>query len=144
MTKVEHLYLPYLDDVVNLAESSSEFLVPNNRMIYYLACTVFSKYSFVAIKENVPAGFLFSVPNMEARYIWLHQIAVNQADRRIGIGSQLIDKLEELISREGYFDTVKCAIKSNNSASKTLFSSHGYSCLGTDDYLNMEIFEKHL
>ncbi len=144
MMEIQHLKLQYLDDIVKLAEQSSEYLVPNTRMIYYLACTIFSKYSFVAMKEIVPVGYLFSMPNIDEQFVWLHQIAVDPAERRNGIGSRLIEKFEESISLESRFDAVRCAIKPNNALSKALFSKHGYHSLALDAYINMEIFEKRL
>ena len=53
MIRIETVKLEYLNYIENIANSSSEYLVPNNHMIYYLCCTVFSKYSFIAFKNDV-------------------------------------------------------------------------------------------
>lgn len=144
MIRIETVKLEYLNYIENIANSSSEYLVPNNHMIYYLCCTVFSKYSFIAFKNDAPIGYLFSVPEFDAKYIWLHQIAVTQENRHTGVGSQLVFEFEKLILKEKCFKTIRCAIKPDNLPSKTFFLKHSFKSLGLDSYISMEIFEKQI
>ncbi len=144
MINIEHLELRHLDAVIMLAGASSDFLAPNTRMIYYLGCTLYAPYSLIALDGDAPVGYLFAMPEVDAGYVWLHQIAVHPQNRREGVASQLLKRFEGIVAADPRFDLVRCAIKTVNVASKGLFRRHGFRFARLEPYVDMEIFEKSL
>ena len=144
MIKIENAKLEYLDHIETIAKSSDEYLVPNNRMIYYLCCTIFSKYSYVALKNEAPIGYLFTMAASDRKLLWLHQIAIEPNERSKGIANQLIQQLENTLLLNKDIETLRCAIRTDNLPSKNFFVKHGYEFYEIDSFINMAIFEKKL
>jgi GNAT superfamily N-acetyltransferase len=136
--------LDYLDDIEKTARISNEYMVPNNRMIYYLCCTVFSKYSLVALKDDVAIGYLFAFPDSGLNFIWIHQLAVIPEERNKGIGGRLLYKLKSEMEKDNNIKTIRFAVRKENLASWRIAAKHNCRCFGIDPYINMEVFEKQL
>ena len=156
---IKNAELKYLDKIIEISKNSGGFMAQNNRMIYYLCCTVFSKYSFIAIKkdnneENV-VGFIFVVRDSYSRYLWIHQLAVMPDEKEKLAAGSLIHKLLHIIDEEKLINGLRFAIRTDNKLSYSIamnfnnksFAKKGYSCksLGISEELsqnfNMEVFE---
>jgi ribosomal protein S18 acetylase RimI-like enzyme len=141
--EITHPGLSHLESIVNLAKEAS-FIVPNTKMIYYLCCTVFSEYSFIATIDNKVCGYLYTMPDWENNFVWLHQIVVDKKCSRSGIGQGLINEFENYIKKKNHFSFFRCAIKSINDPSKQLVTKFGYQFIGLDSYMDMELYEKNI
>lgn len=141
--KIINTNLKYLESVHQLANNSS-FIVPNSKMIYYLCCTVFSEYSFVAINNNILVGYLFAMPDWENQLIWLHQMSIDKKYTNRGIGSEIFKKFESIVKTKHHFRFLRCAIRTDNIPSKKIALKFGYHLLNHDIQLDMDIYEKEI
>jgi|ERR1035437_7134379 N-acetylglutamate synthase-like GNAT family acetyltransferase len=144
MIEIINTKLDYLDSIEAIADSARDRIAPNNRMIYFLCCTIFSKFSFIALKDGIPIGFLLAFPKLESKLLWLHQIAIYPNERSQEVGSKLLQKLETLIVEEKSIKIFRCAIRTENQISKSFFTKNGYRFIETDPFIKMEIFEKQI
>jgi len=142
--KIKNADLDFLESIRSIADDASDYLVPNTKMIYYLSCTVFKRFSFLAVEDNIPVGFIFAMPNYSEEALWIHQIAVLKEYKNTGIGTVLLNKLDEIARRESIFNFLMCAIKVNNLPSKQFFQKHKFENIGLDSYISMDIFRKRL
>jgi hypothetical protein len=155
MITIENVRLEYLTDIENIANNSNEYMVPNNHMIYYLCCTVFSKYSFVAIKNNIVIGYLFAFANSQEEFIWIHQLAVIKGEQKKICTGYLIKKLAKVLMDENKIKTLRFIIRKDNGPSYNIASNfnrrnlfgieYETKSLGVDKKISkdfeMEIFE---
>ena len=158
MMKIENTKLEYLTDIENIAINSSTYMVPNNHMIYYLCCTVFTKYSFIAIKNNTVIGYLFAFADSQQRFIWIHQLAVIKEEQRKIYTGHLVKKLIEVVIDENKINLLRFAVRKDNKQSyniatnsyrKNIFGvEYESKSLGVDKTIStnfdMEIFEIEL
>jgi GNAT superfamily N-acetyltransferase len=142
MLQIDNTNLKYLNHIERIARVSNEYMVPNNRMIYYLCCTVFTRYSFVAIKDHEPIGYLFAFSDSDSKYIWIHQLAVIPEERNKGIGGRLLIKLKRVLESENSIRIIRFAVRKENIPSWKIAIRQNCQSFGTDPYLDMEIFEK--
>lgn len=97
-----------------------------------------AKYSIEALREsalndpdsvlvakvgNQVVGFCFS--NSDDGLVWLAWFGVHSSFRRQGIGSVLLEKLEESV-RNGRSHKIWCDCRTENEGSKVTLSKHGY------------------
>jgi hypothetical protein len=155
MIKIENVNLEYLEEIEEIAKKSVPYMVANNHMIYYLCCTAFSKYSFVAIKDNKVIGYIFAFSDSYQKYIWIHQLAVIKEEQNRICTGYLIRNLAEVLIKENKIITLRFAIRKDNEASyriaanfyrKSLYGiDYDTKSLGVDKKINnifdMEIFE---
>jgi ribosomal protein S18 acetylase RimI-like enzyme len=80
----------------------------------------------VARIESELVGFCLS--RYDDGLIWLSWFGVHAAHRCKGIGAALIEKLEATV-RNGRSHKIWCDCRTDNQASKTLLSKHGYQQL---------------
>jgi len=131
--------------IIGIVELNNDVLRQNNLMIYYLCCTVFAKYSFIAFDSDNAVGFIFAFPSADLKYIWIHQIAIDPDHKRKGIGAKLMEKLEAAAGTGEYpYNKVKLAVKPDNLQAMSMYEKLGYRQSYTDKNINMEIFEKVL
>jgi len=145
MIKIRSVTIADIDSIVNLVSLNADVLRPNNKMIYYLCCTIFRKYSFLAVDENTPLGFLFAFKDSEKQCIWIHQFAVDPDKQTRGIGTKLLRKLEsEIKENETSPNFIKLAVKPDNYKAKEFYLNHEFKFLKLEECINMEIFEKQI
>lgn len=129
-----------------IANSCRDIIAPNNKMIYYLCCTVFSKFSFIAFKDNQPVGFIFSMLDAVQQSIWIHQIAVIPTEQGLGIGSKLLGAVEKALESNKRVkpNQIRLAVKQDNHKAKDFYNKFNYQNMGTEDIIRMEIFCKKM
>lgn len=76
-------------------------------------------------------GFFIYLPAQNPDVAWLDFIGVRGGYRKRGIGQLLLDKLEEVVSGEG-FSRIELAVKKDNLGALRLYEKCGYSHLRTD------------
>jgi hypothetical protein len=154
MTKIINANINHLEDIKRIANDSS-FIQANNHMIYYLCCTTFSNYSFVAKKNNEIIGFLFCFNDSSNEYVWIHQVAVVQKEQGGKTNVLLLQELGKKIIRENKIKKVRFATRIDNPKiykrsiefTKTSFFGINYKIesLGINRLINykneMEVFQ---
>lgn len=145
MLKIEPVNINHLDSLISLANANIGKLTPNNRMIYYLCCTVFNDCSFLAIQDLKPIGFIFAMPDVSMTSYWIHQIAVHPKYIGMGVGFRLITRLEKEIEKKRKdLVTIRLAVKKENLVAKQFYKKLNYQLVKFDSWVEMEIFEKIL
>lgn len=145
MIKLRNVISKDIESIIDLVKLNGNVLQSNNFMIYYLCCTVFENYSFIAFQKEKPVGFLFAFPDSKQAFIWVHQMAVEPQQKRKGIGSKLLKKLEAKIEKsESPCKRIRLAVKHENHQAKSMYIKHGFKLLKMDDLIKMEIYEKTL
>ena len=117
------LGIPYYNDAAKTHESakySSESLCES--------MAVDPDSVLVARTEQTPIGFCISRP--DDGVIWLAWFGVHAAHRREGIGSALLEKLEETV-RRGRSHKIWCDCRTDNHESLTVLRRHNYMELCT-------------
>lgn len=154
MIKIVNTDLKYLEDIKNIADNS-QFIQPNNHMMYYLCCTIFSNYSFVALKNNEVIGYLFCFTDSQNEYVWIHQISVIENEQGRKIASRLLKTLGDKLIKESRIKKIRFTTRTDNHKvynkaiefTKNSFLGINYKVesLGIDKTINteneMEIFE---
>jgi hypothetical protein len=153
--RIDHPTINQLEQIEYVAKNCGDFLVANNKMIYYLCCSVFSKTSFTISIENKVVAFLFAFPDSDNEFIWLHQIAVlEDVENNKRYGGILFKNFLELIFNMHY-TAVRFAIRKDNlNPLNLIFKMDGkvafghllsINSLGLENNINpnspMEIFE---
>jgi len=134
-----------VDRILELIESNSNVLAPNNRMIYYLCCTIFSELSLLIERDKTLIGFAAVLTDSNNKITWIHQLAIAYNFRKLGYASALLKKIEGNI-RNDYtsINSIKLAVKSDNYPAKSLYAKLDYELKEFDNTINMEIYEKKI
>ncbi len=159
---IDNARIEHLNSIENIARGA-KYIVNNSRMIYYLCCTIFSKYSFVSIKQDkqnhkMVTGYLYSFPDAELKFLWIHQIVVIPSEQNSRATGLLISKLIDELKKEGKIKSIRFAIRKDNEKSHIMatkpfrnsFLGTKYNCnsLGVENELSndfeMEIFKVEL
>lgn len=134
-----------LEAVISLIETNSSVLAPNNRMIYYITCNVFTEYSFVAEDRGEIVGIALVFSAEGINNLWLHQLAISPDFRRKGIAYRLMATLEEkLKSENSTFIGIRLAVKEDNLPAKALYEKIDYIFIEKDAQIGMEIYQKNI
>ena len=159
---IDNARIEHLNSIESIAREA-KFIAVNTRMIYYLCCSIFSKYSFVAIRQNeqndkTVVGYLCSFPDSEFKFLWIHQLVVSQNKQNIRAAGSMFGQLVNILKKEGKIKSIRFAIRKDNPASYVLatkpsrnsFLGTNYNCksLGVQKELSndyeMDIFEVEL
>jgi len=130
--------LDYLDALHELSLSNSDILKPNTKMLYYIIGKFFSDISFIALDNDIMAGFIVAFEKNNT--IWLHQLAVNKTHRNQGIATKLIKCLEKKVPGK----TIEFSVKEANHRAIKLYESLGYKKLGYHEQIQQVIYRKNI
>lgn len=138
---IRQIEIDDLDDLIKLVRSNNTVLQENNRMFYFLSCTVFKKFSFIYFEQEQPIGFLIAFKDSYDKFIWIHQMAISPSFQGKGYGKKLAHYLlKTLKAADEGIDQVRLSVKRDNYAAKKLYSTLGFQFLKFEDSINMEIY----
>ena len=140
--QIVHPRLEHLDEIVQLA-NDAEFIVPNTRMIYWMCCSIFSNFSFIAIEEDEIIGLLFALPDPNDNSLWVHQLFVKKEYQRQKVAERLSERLDHLVVEGGGISSLRCAVKPNNLPSKSFVEKRDFILQKLDSHMDMYIYVKY-
>lgn len=140
--KIRHPVPGDLSNIIKVAKASSDGIVPNNKMIYYIFSTVLSPFSLVAEIDNKVVGILFAIPNSHEEYLWIHQWAVDPKFRGSGYGNSLMEEFEKKIFKKDKYNCIRFAVNPTNKKALKFYKKLGFKDLGIDDCIDYHIYEK--
>lgn len=138
---IRQIELKDLDNIISIIKANEKILQQNNRMFYYLCCTVFSRYSFISLIDEKPIGILISFKDSYNKYIWVHQLAILPEFQSHGHGITLIKSFfNKVISDNEAIGEIRLSVRKDNIAAKKMYQKLGFNFIKFDDLLNMEIY----
>jgi len=130
-----------LDAVISIIRANNSILQENNRMIYYLCCTVFSRYSFITFDAEKPIACILAFKDSYNTYLWVHQLAVIPEYQGKGIGIKLMKEAFQHLQQEGEeLQEIRLAVRESNTNAIRLYERNGFRRIEHNVVIDMLIY----
>lgn len=129
-----------LDYILELGSRNTNYIVPNNRMVYYMAARIFSSTSGIIQFNGNQCGYYIVYPDNVKHKLWIHQIVIDEKFRSKGIGSRFFKWLSDLEEYQNY--DLELSVKPNNTEAIKFYVSIGFQEVSFNRELNMKILRK--
>ena len=123
-------------EVIVLIDKCRPYVIPYHVYAYWILKNYFGSVCKIARDGTQIVGFVSALPSMEKDTLFIWQLAVDPACRRLGIGSHLLQAVREEAIRLG-FKSLQYSISDGNFASEATFQR-----FSEKTHLNTSIIEK--
>lgn len=128
--------------LLSIAKQGEPGIRANNHMVYHLATTVLSRYTYFAVADNDTVGYFLALQHSRQQSLWLHQIVVGREHRGRGYGQKMLAHLE-MLARSSNQTHIDLMVRPDNPARK-LYEHQGYHEVELNDDLGMYLYRLEL